>query len=647
MRSRTVRVIQLDGTSRHVLVPANLPSESAVQILAQDDRARRAVAAALPQLMPRPPLMNAPGATDPARADLLRFCSGVLSRVAASGPSARVAPPPAAAAAPPAAVDVSAGEDTPPAGDASTAAAAVEALRAELAEARAAHETTRAEAAAAQTAQAEAAATEAAVRIEEVDELRRQLANANERAAQADARAVHIDEAWKKRHASVRKDLDTANDELAAMREEMGWAKHEGKTSRRLEVPSDVSELVEAAVDGTLQEFKDEIDEFKEEQAEAEAEAEAGKAPSSGSSDSSDEADDAEDLGWSLAACFNSDGQVIDSVVAGLVRHCRDRLREEAGPAMVFPQAMGRSYLTRLYAAGGRDVLAALILDSPLVDVISDKVATMTDRLMDDDGGAPDARRSSVLPGVVGTMQGETQDLQALLDAPSGLKWRELAADSAQAREALTEGSGWTDLANDDLAAALVAADNPPLELDSATWAALGIDNLTTKHFVQSGARIFVPLATDAAAYGDAKAFYGGLTAIVGPPVDGEEARRQCMETEHCACADSHATWVTANYGVSTSPHVEFWFVVDPVGKAAALTTDGAWPEESADRLGGRGGRSPRTLEAFSEAREDTASQLKAAGSSALVDTEFIAARLYTGPMFEKCVCTPLHAGLC
>ena len=50
--------------------------------------------------------------------------------------------------------------------------------------------------------------------------------------------------------------------------------------------------------------------------------------------------------------------------------------------------------------------------------------------------------------------------------------------------------------------------------------------------------------------------------------------QRTAMEREHTAAADSGDEFTTDNYEVTTTPTIEWWFVAEPEGHAAA------WPAE-------------------------------------------------------------------
>lgn len=76
-----------------------------------------------------------------------------------------------------------------------------------------------------------------------------------------------------------------------------------------------------------------------------------------------------------------------------------------------------------------------------------------------------------------------------------------------------------------------------------------------------------------------------GLEGLLGPP-----PRRDffgAMEREHCASSDSRQTFTTSNYGIQTTPLMEWWAATDPVGGLEKLGID-SYPKESAENVGAR-----------------------------------------------------------
>ena len=54
--------------------------------------------------------------------------------------------------------------------------------------------------------------------------------------------------------------------------------------------------------------------------------------------------------------------------------------------------------------------------------------------------------------------------------------------------------------------------------------------------------------------------YYGGLTQVLGEP---REEFEKGVEYEHCSCSDSTEEFTTSNYGVTTTPHIEFNLVAN------------------------------------------------------------------------------------
>lgn len=135
-------------------------------------------------------------------------------------------------------------------------------------------------------------------------------------------------------------------------------------------------------------------------------------------------------------------------------------------------------------------------------------------------------------------------------------------------------------------------------------------------------------------AFGQLSAFFGGLEAHIGAP----SARVfEAMEAEHCKRDDSNKEWRTGNYFVSTTPLIEWHYVVhtDRGPKEVGLEE---WPRET-KFLGTGGeeqGRKPRNLESYKVLFDGVNQQFKGMGEEKLSHAELVGVRLYTGPMFEK-----------
>lgn len=121
---------------------------------------------------------------------------------------------------------------------------------------------------------------------------------------------------------------------------------------------------------------------------------------------------------------------------------------------------------------------------------------------------------------------------------------------------------------------------------------------------------------------GGLAAFYQQLHGLVGVPgALSVEAMRQ----EHAERSDRAIEFTASNYGTTTTSAQEYAFVVD--GTPAPVETHNVTESRR---------RQPRTVASFAVARAANDARLAKQGIDALSDAEFIAARLYTGPMFVK-----------
>jgi len=98
------------------------------------------------------------------------------------------------------------------------------------------------------------------------------------------------------------------------------------------------------------------------------------------------------------------------------------------------------------------------------------------------------------------------------------------------------------------------------------------------------------------------------------------------MEQEHTACDDSMRAFTTTN-GVTTTSATEW-------EAALAPQTGHAYPDRFPP--GDARCRTPQPLEALLPAMEERNAQLAAIGQSLMVADELAAARLYSGPMYQK-----------
>ncbi|KAK3273740.1 hypothetical protein CYMTET_18034 [Cymbomonas tetramitiformis] len=125
--------------------------------------------------------------------------------------------------------------------------------------------------------------------------------------------------------------------------------------------------------------------------------------------------------------------------------------------------------------------------------------------------------------------------------------------------------------------------------------------------------------------YSDLATFFGGLVKVLGTP-SVVPSLEENMRREHVACADSVTEFTTGNYGITTTPKLEWEFVVTP---------QPAW-QYPCETVHARHPRQMAPLDSFLKVMETINTQLEAAGHATLLREEVIALRLYTGPMFAK-----------
>ena len=125
--------------------------------------------------------------------------------------------------------------------------------------------------------------------------------------------------------------------------------------------------------------------------------------------------------------------------------------------------------------------------------------------------------------------------------------------------------------------------------------------------------------------------FFGGLEALIGAP---NPNLVDAMTKEHRAAADSSQEFVTPNYSMTTSSETEWLFVTDPQDGLAQLGKS-AWPSEHA-RFADDVRRQPLPLSSFDETRREVNARLNREDVAPVGEAEFVACRLYTGPLFVK-----------
>jgi hypothetical protein len=123
--------------------------------------------------------------------------------------------------------------------------------------------------------------------------------------------------------------------------------------------------------------------------------------------------------------------------------------------------------------------------------------------------------------------------------------------------------------------------------------------------------------------YADLSAFFGGLEAQIGPP---EAHVLSAMEREHTAAADSLIEFTTPEYGVRTSPRLEWWFV-------AESERDLQWPTEERGVGSDNQRRRSMSLRELDAELAKMNAELRRLGEPTLIREEGIGGRMYTGPM--------------
>ena len=135
----------------------------------------------------------------------------------------------------------------------------------------------------------------------------------------------------------------------------------------------------------------------------------------------------------------------------------------------------------------------------------------------------------------------------------------------------------------------------------------------------------FAETGTFTLAFAELPIFFAGLTSIVGPP---KPNLMQAMEAEHVQAANSKDEWTTGNYGITTSPETEWFFVTDPDSRRP-------WPKETINCDNAEHGRKVRSMEELQRIKDELNKRLEDIGEELLLLEEAVALTLYTGPMFE------------
>lgn len=129
--------------------------------------------------------------------------------------------------------------------------------------------------------------------------------------------------------------------------------------------------------------------------------------------------------------------------------------------------------------------------------------------------------------------------------------------------------------------------------------------------------------------YGTLESFFGGLERMLGPP---NTNLMSAMTREHTQSANSEKPFSASNYHTETCPLYEWWFVTDPAeGLKKLKGRIYEYPQEYRDV---QRRRVPLPPSSFSGIRRNFNKQLASLNEEPLKLEEFIAARLYTGPMY-------------
>ena len=130
----------------------------------------------------------------------------------------------------------------------------------------------------------------------------------------------------------------------------------------------------------------------------------------------------------------------------------------------------------------------------------------------------------------------------------------------------------------------------------------------------------------------DNELFWQGLNRVVGKGCDGiEESVFDVMKREHCESVDSDSNFEASNHQITTTSKIEWWFVADPANGLSELGLE-RWPPHRWDWE-----RRADPKEKWAEYIEKSINApLAAQGEKLVTDEEFIALRLYTGPLFVK-----------
>ena len=191
----------------------------------------------------------------------------------------------------------------------------------------------------------------------------------------------------------------------------------------------------------------------------------------------------------------------------------------------------------------------------------------------------------------------------------------QLPIDEAALKKRLLQGG-----ALDALAACLAPALAKLRQAPMATAAQL------TEKFVTHGTGFDLEL-------GDLSMFYGGLGAVIGPPNPNVLSG---MRFEHTGAADATEPFLMPNQKAHTTSEIEWQFVVEP-GKALRLDASrtGLLMDQF-EPYPPKNPRKPQPFEEFQREFDQVNGRLVALGEPEVIKEEFLATRLYSGPMYLK-----------
>ena len=126
-------------------------------------------------------------------------------------------------------------------------------------------------------------------------------------------------------------------------------------------------------------------------------------------------------------------------------------------------------------------------------------------------------------------------------------------------------------------------------------------------------------------AFGSLESFYGGLEAMLGPPLMVQGRLDTSMKQEHTGCRDSKVEFTSSNR-VTTTSETE-WEVVEAPQPAKDYPDRATFARSDPRR------RRPQAIEELLPKMEEQNQRLAAIHQSPMVKEELLAARLYSGPM--------------